>query len=143
MKVAHVEALPAPYPSGHAIVHTIAWTHRRLHGQSGCQKSPHVLVPDCVSRRVKLHWPKAQADAARLRAGNAALLQAWLRDVDPAVACTLNTRLAVQAGLYPSMTAAPARAGSAALPRRRIHDQPLHRVHQAVFSCDQHKLNQI
>ena len=49
--------------------------------------------------RVKLHWPKAQADSSRLRAGNAALLQTWLKEVDPAVACTLHSRTAVQASL--------------------------------------------
>ena len=50
--------------------------------------------------RVRLHWPKAQADASRQRAGNAALLQAWLKEVDPAVATTLHSRTAVQASLY-------------------------------------------
>ena len=49
--------------------------------------------------RVRLHWPKAQADASRQRVGNAALLQAWLKEVDPAVATTLHSRTAVQASL--------------------------------------------
>ena len=59
--------------------------------------------------RVKLHWPKAQAEAARARAANQALLQGCLREMHPSLATSCNTASLTQAG--PRALSAGAGAG--------------------------------
>lgn len=61
----------------------------------------------CRARRVQLQWPKAGGEAARARAANAALLQAWRAELPARTFCTLTLRSAVLVGFWACGTAPP------------------------------------